>query len=156
MKSQCWLCGSQDLALVKPARMPAVADSAAFRITDAHYGYCGAVYLCKSCGFRECPELDNVLGFYEKMDDRGTKKLARRALCKRRISCATLCPTARLAACWISAQAAAFRSRKLFDFAMTPRASNHPNGSPAARWRVNFRYTTAFCHWMRGKHLSML
>ena len=51
--------------------MPAAMDSTAFRITDAHYGYCGSVHMCRLCGFRQCSGVDDVLAFYEKMDDSG-------------------------------------------------------------------------------------
>jgi len=66
---QCWLCGSSDLTCVKPASLPATLDANAFRVTDASYGQCAAVDRCNACGFRQCSDFADVLGFYQEMDD---------------------------------------------------------------------------------------
>jgi SAM-dependent methyltransferase len=67
----CWLCSSDDLRCILPARLPEKLESAAFRVTDANYGWSAAIYQCGRCGFRECPDFTDVLAFYEGMDDAG-------------------------------------------------------------------------------------
>jgi 2-polyprenyl-3-methyl-5-hydroxy-6-metoxy-1,4-benzoquinol methylase len=39
------------------------------QITDAHYGKTADIYVCDSCGFRQCFDLDTKLALYEDMDD---------------------------------------------------------------------------------------
>ena len=67
----CWLCASDRLRLRKASNMPQALDSRAFQITDARYGVTGSIYQCADCGFYQCSELDDVLGFYETMTDEG-------------------------------------------------------------------------------------
>jgi SAM-dependent methyltransferase len=55
--------------LRKPANYRGVLDSRAFAITDSNYGITGAIYQCPACGFLECPELPEVTGFYEQLED---------------------------------------------------------------------------------------
>jgi SAM-dependent methyltransferase len=71
MKKNCWLCGEVKLTCVKTADVPSTVDAAAFRVTDANYGQCAAVYQCTACGFRQCSDLSDVLSFYQAMDDPG-------------------------------------------------------------------------------------
>jgi SAM-dependent methyltransferase len=71
MKKNCWLCGEVKLACVKTADVPSTVDAAAFRVTDANYGQCAAVYQCAACGFRQCSDFSDVLSFYQAMDDPG-------------------------------------------------------------------------------------
>ena len=71
MKKNCWLCGEIKLTCVKTADVPSTVDAAAFRVTDANYGQCAAVYQCTACGFRQCSDFSDVLSFYQAMDDPG-------------------------------------------------------------------------------------
>ena len=71
MKKNCWLCGEVKLTCVKAADVPSTVDAAAFRVTDANYGQCAAVYQCTACGFRQCSDFSDVLSFYQAMDDPG-------------------------------------------------------------------------------------
>jgi SAM-dependent methyltransferase len=71
MKKNCWLCGEVKLTCVKTADVPSTVDAAAFRVTDANYGQCAAVYQCAACGFRQCSDFSDVLSFYQAMDDLG-------------------------------------------------------------------------------------
>jgi len=71
MKKNCWLCGEVKLTCVKAADVPSTVDAAAFRVTDANYGQCAAVYQCTACSFRQCSDFSDVLSFYQSMDDPG-------------------------------------------------------------------------------------
>jgi SAM-dependent methyltransferase len=68
---RCWICGSDALRLAKPSNLPDTLTSEWFAITDSHYGVTAAVYRCGNCGFLECPEMPEVLPFYEKLADTG-------------------------------------------------------------------------------------
>ena len=82
----CWVCDSDDLVLVKDGNVPAHLDSEAFRITDAAYGTTATIYRCNRCGFLQCPELDDVLAFYETMEDETSEETrAPRALQARKL-----------------------------------------------------------------------
>ena len=65
----CWVCDNDDLVLVKEGNVPSALDSEAFRITDAAYGTTATIYRCPACGFLQCQDLDDVLSFYEEMED---------------------------------------------------------------------------------------
>lgn len=67
--ARCWVCGSGQWRPFKPANLPPAVSSAQFRITDADYGHTGRIDQCVSCGFKQCPDLDSVLRFYEDLDD---------------------------------------------------------------------------------------
>ncbi len=71
MKRNCWLCGEIKLTCVKTADVPSTVDATAFRVTDANYGQCAAIYQCTACGFRQCSDFSQVLSFYQAMDDPG-------------------------------------------------------------------------------------
>jgi len=71
MKKNCWLCDEIELTCVKAADVPSTVDATAFRVTDANYGQCAAVYQCTACGFRQCSDFSDVLSFYQAMDDPG-------------------------------------------------------------------------------------
>lgn len=68
---QCWVCGSDTLELVKPSNLAGALTSNAFSITDSNYGVTNAIFRCKSCDFLECPEVQEVLSFYEDLVDTG-------------------------------------------------------------------------------------
>lgn len=65
----CWVCGSEDLQLYRPGTLPSELTSDTFRITDAAYGTTATIYRCGDCGFLQCHDLDDVLSFYETMED---------------------------------------------------------------------------------------
>ncbi len=69
-KSRCWICGSEELGLVKPSNIQDALTSDSFSITDSHYGMTGAIYRCASCGFLQCSELTEVVPFYEGLMDK--------------------------------------------------------------------------------------
>lgn len=66
--SSCWVCGSVGATLVKHnnSRQLSADD---FRITDAKYGVTEDIYQCRECGFLYCPEMPDLLHYYEKMED---------------------------------------------------------------------------------------
>lgn len=68
---RCRICAAPRLILVKPMTAGLTLSSAAFRITDANYGSTAAIYRCEACGFLQCPEVSDLLGFYETMEDEG-------------------------------------------------------------------------------------
>lgn len=65
----CWLCRCNDLTLVKPANLPADLTPSEFAITGSQYGMTAAIYACRACGFRFCPNLEDVVDFYVEMED---------------------------------------------------------------------------------------
>lgn len=69
--TSCWLCGEVKLTCVKAAEVPSTVDATAFRVTDANYGQCAAIYRCIACGFRQCSDFPDVLSYYQAMDDPG-------------------------------------------------------------------------------------
>jgi SAM-dependent methyltransferase len=71
MTTSCWLCGEIKLTCVKAAEVPSTVDATAFRVTDANYGQCAAIYRCIACGFRQCSDFPDVLSFYQAMNDPG-------------------------------------------------------------------------------------
>jgi SAM-dependent methyltransferase len=66
--SCCWICGAQNLELVKPSNIGNLT-SESFSITDSHYGVTGAIYRCSGCQFLQCSELSEVLPYYENLVD---------------------------------------------------------------------------------------
>lgn len=65
----CWVCGGHSWKLFKPSTLGKSISSDDFKITDAHYGHTGRIEQCLNCGFRQCADLESVLGFYEDLDD---------------------------------------------------------------------------------------
>ena len=70
-ESSCWVCASPNLQVVKAANITENLTSEAFAITDSHYGQTGEIQRCQNCGFLQCSSLDNVLSFYEQLEDVG-------------------------------------------------------------------------------------
>lgn len=68
---QCWVCGGRDMVLVKPSNISGDITSRNFAITDSHYGVTGNIYRCAACGFMQCGDLVDVLGYYEELKDVG-------------------------------------------------------------------------------------
>jgi len=55
--------------LLKSGLASSEFNNDAFRITDAHYGTTASLYHCNTCGFIFCPEMDEVLPYYEALQD---------------------------------------------------------------------------------------
>jgi len=66
--SRCWICGGQSLTKVKDSSL-SKPSAQSFRITDSSYGVTAAIFRCEECSFLQCPELNDVVRFYEQMDD---------------------------------------------------------------------------------------
>jgi SAM-dependent methyltransferase len=67
-KSRCWICGGENMGMVKPSNIE-ILTSESFSITDSHYGMTGAIYRCSNCRFLQCSELSGVLRYYENLVD---------------------------------------------------------------------------------------
>lgn len=86
---RCWVCGSAELSLAKPADLVRDLESRDFAISDAHYGRTGEIHACGECGFLQCSDLTDVLGFYESLEDeayddtRAARELQARRLLER-------------------------------------------------------------------------
>lgn len=82
----CWVCGSTEQFILRKSILDIPLSSSMFRITDAHYGQTGSIYQCQKCGFRQCNDLEQVLDFYEKLEDKDYEtSRAERAIQARRI-----------------------------------------------------------------------
>ena len=64
----CWVCRSTATQQVKKANYQRL-NADAFRITDANYGVTAAIFQCRSCGFRFCPQLTDLTRYYSEMQD---------------------------------------------------------------------------------------
>ncbi len=66
----CWLCSSKELEVVKHSSLTKKdLSSKLFAITDSAYGKTLEIYRCSSCGFMQCSSVDEVLGYYEMLQD---------------------------------------------------------------------------------------
>jgi SAM-dependent methyltransferase len=65
----CWVCGSSELAVVKPSNLPADPTPDDFRITDSRYGVTLEIQRCAQCGFLECPENLDLVRLYSALED---------------------------------------------------------------------------------------
>lgn len=63
------MCGGTEWKAFKPSTLGGQISSDDFKITDSHYGHTGQIDQCASCGFKQCMNLDSVLGFYEELED---------------------------------------------------------------------------------------
>ncbi|NJO16919.1 MAG: class I SAM-dependent methyltransferase [Thioploca sp.] len=82
----CWVCGSTRQFILRESIRGIPLSSSMFRITDAHYGQTGSIYQCQECGFRQCNGLEQVLNFYEQLEDKDYEaSRAERAIQARRI-----------------------------------------------------------------------
>jgi len=80
------VCGADRLFLVKPANYRGGLSSDSFVITDSNYGVTGAIHRCPECGFLQCPELPEITGFYEQLEQEAYEcGRAQRSLQSRRI-----------------------------------------------------------------------
>ena len=67
----CWVCGSQDFSLTKKSDATSGLSSHNFAITNFDYGKTGELHQCNNCGFIQCVDLDEVVKFYETLEDEG-------------------------------------------------------------------------------------
>jgi len=66
---KCWVCASQDLELIKESGITDQLSSENFAITNFEYGVTGELKQCRQCGFIQCTDLDELVGFYEDLED---------------------------------------------------------------------------------------
>lgn len=65
----CWICGSGELTLVRASSIDNAVSSRDFAITDHRYGVTGALFRCPRCSFLQCTDLEDVLRYYETLED---------------------------------------------------------------------------------------
>jgi 2-polyprenyl-3-methyl-5-hydroxy-6-metoxy-1,4-benzoquinol methylase len=65
----CWVCGGQHFALKKKSDVQDNLNSENFAITNFEYGKTGELQQCQTCGFIQCIDLDEVIKFYEDLED---------------------------------------------------------------------------------------
>ncbi len=65
----CWVCDSPDFKLLKPSDIDKQLNSNNFAITNFDYGTTGELRRCMKCGFIQCTDLNEVVGFYEDLED---------------------------------------------------------------------------------------
>lgn len=68
-ESSCRLCGDGPMHRYKNSNMHGNICADNFRITDTHYGMTGTLNRCKHCGYIQNADLQDVLCYYEQMDD---------------------------------------------------------------------------------------
>ena len=68
-EEKCWICNNLDLTSVKPSDIDNNLDSSSFAITDADYGSTAEIFRCSSCGFMQCTNLNDVVKYYESLED---------------------------------------------------------------------------------------
>jgi len=62
------VCDADALGLKKPSAVTHLTP-ADFAITDSHYGRTTAIYQCRSCGFLQCAEMQDVASYYQGLED---------------------------------------------------------------------------------------
>lgn len=66
----CRACGQGvGLTQVRPASITGELTSDDFAISDLRYGVTAAIYHCSACGLLQCPDVNDVLAFYERLED---------------------------------------------------------------------------------------
>jgi len=68
-KPVCWVCGSDELDLIKRSDASGTLSSRNFAITNFDYGKTGELRKCRQCGFIQCTDLDRVVQYYEDLED---------------------------------------------------------------------------------------
>ncbi len=66
---ECWVCGSGDLIRIKESNIGDDLTSRNFAITNFDYGTTGELSRCEKCGFIQCTDLEDVIGYYEDLED---------------------------------------------------------------------------------------
>jgi 2-polyprenyl-3-methyl-5-hydroxy-6-metoxy-1,4-benzoquinol methylase len=91
----CWVCGNnRGLVRVKPSNISKAVTSKSFAITDSAYGVTGELAKCPVCGFLQCTNLTDVLGFYQDLEDPGYESSRKQRSLQARKILATLAPFA--------------------------------------------------------------
>ena len=87
VQRRCWICGSARLIPVKASDVAGRQLSPEdFAITDRRYGVTAAIDRCGECGFLQCTDADEVLGFYSDLNDKAYDEgRSQRALQARRL-----------------------------------------------------------------------
>lgn len=67
--TSCWVCGSESFKLLKKSDVTDTLNSDNFAITNFEYGSTGELQKCNTCGFIQCFDLDEVVKFYEELED---------------------------------------------------------------------------------------
>lgn len=65
----CWVCNSQDLELIRKSGLTGEVSSENFAITNYEYGVTGELRKCNQCGFIQCTDLEELVSFYEDLED---------------------------------------------------------------------------------------
>ena len=68
-KTACWVCGNSDFTFVKSSDASGDLSSTNFAITNFDYGKTGELQKCTTCGFIQCTDLEEVVKFYEDLED---------------------------------------------------------------------------------------
>jgi SAM-dependent methyltransferase len=66
---KCWVCDGTSFTLIKPSDATGRLTSNNFAITNFDYGKTGELQQCNSCGFIQCTDLNEVVNFYEDLED---------------------------------------------------------------------------------------
>jgi SAM-dependent methyltransferase len=66
---KCWACGSSRMEFARASGISGEVTSDSFAITDSQYGVTGELHRCLDCDFLQCLNLENVLSFYEDLED---------------------------------------------------------------------------------------
>lgn len=67
--AECWICSSNSIELIRPSTIAGMLSPEDFQITDKNYGSMGSIYRCQVCGFLQCKDIQNVVIYYEQMED---------------------------------------------------------------------------------------
>ena len=65
----CWVCGGNNFTLIKTSDAKEKLNSQNFAITNFDYGKTGELQKCGDCGFIQCADLNEVVKFYENLED---------------------------------------------------------------------------------------
>ena len=66
---KCELCGSDHIKKIKDGVSLSEITPHDFAVTDKKYGLTLEIYRCLTCDFQYCPTADDLIKFYELMDD---------------------------------------------------------------------------------------
>ena len=70
----CRVCGSGNLDLYRKSGITGELSSENFAITNYDYGITGELRKCRECGFIQCTDLEEVVSFYENLEDQEYEK----------------------------------------------------------------------------------
>jgi SAM-dependent methyltransferase len=66
---KCWVCNSAKFSILKKSDVKKKLSSDNFAITNFDYGTTGELWKCRNCGFIQCSDLDEVVKYYEDLED---------------------------------------------------------------------------------------